>query len=240
MKDFKLGSCLAFIVATSLASAGVVASDKETERQVLVEDRYGGQHQVTQKVYEHGDGFYTFVRNARPEKLRNIHQDICQSVGGVDVFDKGTTMVSQGVLDVAICKITDRKAIDRITTANPGKQFSAGEPADQKTEMITANSGLYWPPALNLIPPNRDVPVNINYRLNGYVEYYTKDGGFYHNSMQADKCGISRSGTIGSDARGMLYINVLCVSHNAGTWPVYLSSTIPGLSATAVGEIRAQ
>lgn len=90
------------------------------------------------------------------------------------------------------------------------------------------------------VPPNRDVPVNINYRLKGYVEYYTDDGGFYSNSMQADQCKISGSGTVGSNTKGTFYIHVLCVSHNSGTWPVYLTSTIPGLTAQAVGEIRAQ
>ena len=113
-------------------------------------------------------------------------------------------------------------------------------PTGHDTKTAIAPRWLYWPPALSLIPPNRDVAVNINFRLSGYVEYYTDDGGFYSNSMQGGQCNISRSGIVGSDVKGTLYINVLCVARNSGTWPVYLTSSIPGLTVQAIGEIRAQ
>lgn len=240
MKELKQGFLFSALAAFSMTSMGINASEATTERKVLIDDRYGGQHQLTQKVYDQGDGFYTFARDGRPEKLVEIHRNICEEAGGEDVFGKGTIMASDAVQDVAVCKITDPKAMEKITRENPGNRVSAGKPTGQDTKSAVTTSGLYWPPALNLIPPNRDVPVNINYRLKGYVEYYTDDGGFYSNSMQADQCSISRSGTVGSDTKGTLYINVLCVSHNSGTWPVYLTSTIPGLTAQAVGEIRAQ
>lgn len=148
-------------------------------------------------------------------------------------------MASDAVLDVTVCKITDPKAMAKIAKENPGNRISAGKPTGQDAKTAITTNGLYWPPALNLIPPNREVPIEISYRLAGYVEYYTDEGGFYSNSIQADKCKIARGGTVGSNVKGVLYIGVLCVTHNSGTWPVYLTSTIPGLTAQAVGEIRA-
>lgn len=180
------------------------------------------------------------MRDGRPKKLVDIHEDICQSVGGKDVFEKMTIMASDDVQDVTVCEITDPEEMAKIASENPGARVSAGKPRGHESTAAVTTAGLYWPPALSLIPPNRDVPVNINYRLKGYVEYFTDDGGFYSNAMQADRCGISTSGTVASNTKGTLYINVLCISHNAGTWPVYLQSSIPGLTAQAVGEIRAQ
>ncbi|MCL1477413.1 hypothetical protein MIH18_05625 [Marinobacter sp. M3C] len=240
MKELKEGFLFATVAVFAITSANVIASEATTERKVLIDDRYGGQHQITQKVYDQGAGFYTFVRDGRPEKLIEIHGDICQSVGGVDVFEEGTIMASDAVQDVAICKITDPKVMAKIARENPENRVSAGKPTGHDTKTAIAPRWLYWPPALSLIPPNRDVAVNINFRLSGYVEYYTDDGGFYSNSMQGGQCNISRSGIVGSDVKGTLYINVLCVARNSGTWPVYLTSSIPGLTVQAIGEIRAQ
>lgn len=240
MKGFKQCFLFTTLTAWTIASGVAVASEATIERKVTVDDRYGGQHQLTQKVYDQGEDFYTFVRDGRPQKLVDIHENICQSVGGKDVFEKTTIMASDAVQDVTVCEITDPKEMAKIAKENPGTRVSAGKPRGHESTAAVTTTGLYWPPALSLIPPNRDVPVNINYRLKGYVEYYTDDGGFYSNAMQADQCGISTSGTVAGNTKGTLYINVLCVSHNAGTWPVYLQSSIPGLTAQAVGEIRAQ
>jgi len=54
-------------VVFSITSANVIASEATTGRRVLIDGCYGGQHQLTQKVYDQGDRFYTFVRDGRPK-----------------------------------------------------------------------------------------------------------------------------------------------------------------------------
>lgn len=235
-----LGFAVTATAAVLMSSFSIISMAEEVnviQRDYLVEDQTGGAYQIRQSVFDNGNGTYTLIPGQRPADLKAIHEDICASVGGEDVYDESITTVSADVIDVAVCNITDRKALMDLERTEAENRASVGVNAEGDE---VSTSGLYFPPALNLIPPNRDVPVRINYRLRGYIEYYTKNGGRYNASMQADKCGINNSGTVGTNAKGTLYINTLCVSHEPGTWPVYLNACIPGLCAQATGQIRAR
>lgn len=65
MKGFKQCFLFTTLTAWTIASGVAVASEATIERKVTVDDRYGGQHQLTQKVYDQGEDFYTFVRDGR-------------------------------------------------------------------------------------------------------------------------------------------------------------------------------
>lgn len=73
MKEHKQHFLFATLTAWIIASGSAVASEVTKEREVTVDDRYGGQHQITQKVYDQGNGFHTFIQDGRPQKLVDIH-----------------------------------------------------------------------------------------------------------------------------------------------------------------------
>lgn len=225
--------CLAVFSFSSYAETGTGV----VEREFYVPTEGGVIQYIKQKAFENSNGTYTLVAGQRTERVKNIHEQRCASIGAEDVFDESVITISKDVADVTVCKDE---------TKNGSKRVAPDLTDSDQSQTITSSSlgygNHYFPPAITLVPANRDVPVMSNYNLINYMYYSTNsDGsGEYYMNMVADKCGASTGGLVGSNVfKGKLTLFVTCLTHNPGTWPVYLNGGIPGLSGTAVGEIRA-
>lgn len=223
-----------FFAGLSCLSSLAIADSGIVEREFAVPAAGGTIEYITQKSFRNSNGTFTLVAGQRSDQQKRIHAERCASVGGKDVFDESLITVSEDVADVTVCQTEDGLGNDATMIEK------------NQSQVITSSSltygNHYFPPAITLVPPNRNVPVLTNYNLTNYMYYSTgSDGsGRYYMNMVADNCSMSTGGTIGSNVhRGKLTLFVTCISHTAGTWPVYLNGGIPGVSGTAVGEIRA-
>lgn len=242
-KPTKIKSSLLGIVVSAAAlvtfPGASIAEIKVVEQDRLVEGLDGSAYQVRQTMFDNGNGTFTLIPGQRPTDLKALHEDICSSVGGIDIYDETTTSVSEDVIDVAVCDITDPKALAKIAKSKDLVRASAGK-GEVKVPSGISTQAVYWPLGLNLLPANRNVPIGPIYRLTSYIEYWTKNGGTFYLSQRADKCTIASNRWVSSNAKGTTYIVAQCMTNIPGTWPVYLNASIPGLSASAVGEIRAR
>lgn len=210
------------VVVTGLASVAHATNSSEVESRSFSVPSDGSKptQYVTHGV-RMGSGKLAVLQGMRSDELKARHQEYCKSSGGRDAYDETINVIGEDVVDVIVCQ-----------------QEQSDTPA---SEVGTATITPYYTPSITLVPPNRNAPVNSNYTLDGYMHYSTNAGGEYSLAMAADKCSISNGGIVGSNVyNGRLNIRVVCVSHNAGTWPVYLNGCIPGLCATAIGEVRAR
>jgi len=204
------------LAGTTYANAG----DQVESRSFTVPSDNSEVNEFATHGVKMANGKMAILQGTRSDALKARHEEYCSFAGGRDVYDETVNIVGEDVVDVIVCHQEESD------TAKSGPE-----------SVVTP----YYTPSISLVPPNKNVPVNSNYTLDGYMHYSTNAGGEYSLAMAADRCSISTGGIVGSNVyNGLLNIRVICVSHIAGTWPVYLNGCIPGLCATAIGEIRAR
>lgn len=222
MSNIKTGYLKALFVFFYIFHQGVsYASDQNDveSREFVISVEEG----VNKKFFTHGvklaNGKLVLMKDMRSDDLERMHKEYCNSIGGEDIYDETTNIIGENVVDVIVCQIEGRSA-----------------QVEKSSEIISA----LYTPSISLVPPSKTIPVMVNYNLDGYMYYSTGAGGEYSLNMVADQCAISNGGLVGSNVyNGVLNVRALCVAQNPGTWPSYLNGCIPGLCATAVGEIRA-
>jgi hypothetical protein len=225
--------CMLFFSIAAYAETG----PQMVEREFYVPTEGGVTQYIKQHSFKNSNGTYTLIAGQRTEQLKSIHEQRCASIGGKDVYDESVITVSEDVADVTICQNEQVRGDDQ-----RGSDFVATDQSQTNAASSLSYGNHYFPPAITLVPANRNVPVMSNYNLRNYMYYSTRPDtrGRYFMNMIADNCSMSTGGTVGTNVfKGKLALVVTCLSHNPGTWPVYLNGGIPGVSGTAVGEIRA-
>ena len=191
-------------------------ADYEVE-EAYVEDALGNQHLFEREVRPNPDGSRTIIPRERPDELKRIHQQLCESVGATDITQEHVLTLGEGTVDAVVCHSDSQQGTPEGASASGG--------------ISLMNS------SLQINPPNATVNLNANFLLSGSFYYQTLVGGPYDATMSASNCSTSISGNISGMGAGTRTLMMQCHAFDAGTYPSTLAACIPGLCASANGVI---